>query len=134
MAAAEGNKYNEKWTLKEATKIANQALKAVDNDTYFISTIAEKCEIYRELFVYLMKKFNNDEQVFHTIKRMYNKCESIIWEKSAKGEIDKTIGIFALKSLHGLMETSKVLTDQTIKTIEQVTDKELDDEIESLNS
>jgi hypothetical protein len=65
---------------------------------------------------------------------MYNKCEAIIWDKSAKGEMDKTIGIFALKSLHGLMETSRLVTDQNIKTIEQATDKELDDEIKTLKS
>ncbi len=129
-----GNKNAEKWTLEAAIELAEKALRVVDNDCYFISSIAEKCETYRELFVFLLKKFNDDSIVFHTIKRMYNKCESIIWEKAAKNEIDKTIAIFALKSLHGLMETSKLVTDQTVKTIEQSTDEELDAEIERLRS
>ena len=113
MAAKKGNNYAEKWTLKETEKLAKKALDAVDSETFFISTIAEKCGIYRELFVYLMKKFNEENEVFHTLKRMHNKCESIIWEKAAGGEIDKTIAIFALKSLHGLMETSKQEIDHT---------------------
>jgi len=107
MSAEKGNNYAEKWTLEEAIKLSEKALNAVDKNTYFISTIAEKCGTYRDLFQYLLKKFNDNEKVFRTIKRMYNKCESIIWEKAAKNEIDKTIAIFALKSLHGLMETSK---------------------------
>ncbi len=130
--AVKGNKNAEKWTVEKAREISQKALDAVDDDCYFIASIAEKCEIYRELFFYLMDKFNDDEVVFNTIKRMYNKCESIIWDKSAKGEMDKTIGIFALKSLHGLMETSKLITDQKINNIEQATDEELDQEIENL--
>ena len=132
MAAAKGNKYAEKWTVEKARELSQKALEAVSEDCYFIASIAEKCEIYRELFFYLMDKFNDDEEVFNTIKRMYNKCESIIWDKSANGEMDKTIGIFALKSLHGLMETSKLITDQKINNIEQATDEELDQEIENL--
>ncbi len=134
MAAAKGNTNAEKWTVEKARKLSEKTLEYVSEDCYFISSIADKCDTYRELFFYLMNKFNDDEIVFNTIKRMYNKCEAIIWDKSAKGEMDKTIGIFALKSLHGLMETSRLVTDQNIKTIEQATDKELDDEIKTLKS
>ena len=111
--SVKGNKNAEKWTVKEARKLATRALDAVDGETFFISSIAEKCETYRDLFAYLMDKFNDDEAVFRTLKRMYNKCESILWEKASQGEIDKTIAIFALKSLHGLMETSKQEIDHT---------------------
>jgi|18_taG_2_1085343.scaffolds.fasta_scaffold141083_2 hypothetical protein len=111
--SVKGNKNAEKWTVKEARKLANKALDAVDDETFFISSIAEKCETYRDLFAYLMDKFNDDETVFRTLKRMYNKCESILWERASQGEIDRTIAIFALKSLHGLMETSKQEIDHT---------------------
>ena len=134
MAAPKGNTNAEKWTIEEARKLSKKAFDAVDDDCYFIASIAEECEIYRELFFYLMNKFNDDDIVFNTIKRMYNKCEAIIWKKSANGEMDKTIGIFALKSLHGLMETSKLITDQTVNNIEQITDKDLDEEIDALKS
>ena len=72
--SVKGNKNAEKWTVKEARKLANKALDAVDDETFFISSIAEKCETYRDLFAYLMDKFNDDEVVFRTLKRMYNKC------------------------------------------------------------
>ena len=111
--SVKGNKNAEKWTVKEARKLANKALDAVDDETFFISSIAEKCETYRDLFAYLMDKFNDDEVVFRTLKRVYNKCESILWERASQGEIDRTIAIFALKSLHGLMETSKQEIDHT---------------------
>ena len=126
--AQKGNNNDEKCTLKEATDLANKALEAVDDKCYFISTIAEKCETYRDLFQYLMKKFNNDEVVFRTLKRMYNKCESIIWEKAAKGEVDKTIAIFALKSLHGLMETSKQQIEHKVD-LSEISDEDLDAQI-----
>ena len=108
-----GNKIAEKWTTEEAEKLANRAYDAVSKNCYFISSIAEKCETYRDVFAYVMEKHNDNEAVFSTLKRMYNKCESIIWEKAASGDIDKTIGIFALKSLHGLFETSKHEVEQT---------------------
>jgi hypothetical protein len=111
--SVKGNKNAEKWTVEEARKLANKALDAVDDETFFISSIAEKCETYRDLFAYLMDKFNDDKVVFRTLKRMYNKCESILWERASQGEIDRTIAIFALKSLHGLMETSKQEIDHT---------------------
>ena len=135
MAAEKGNNYAEKWTVEEARKLASQAFKAVDKDCFFISSIAEKCETYRDLFQYLLKKFNDDKEVFRTLKRMYNKCESIIWEKASNCKMDKTIAIFALKSLHGLMETSKLETESNVNlNIEQATDKELDAKIKALKS
>lgn len=114
MAAAKGNKYAEKWNVEQARELATKALNTVSNETYFVSTIAEKCGIYRELFNYLMIKFNDDHEVFNTLKRMYNKCESTLWEKAAAQSIDKTIAIFALKSLHGLFETSKFETESKV--------------------
>jgi len=113
MAAEKGNKYAEKWKAEDARALAEKALDAVSEDCFFISSIAEECGEYRELFTYLLKKFNNDEKVFHTLKRVYNKAESILWDKAAKGKVDKTVAIFALKSLHGLMETSKQEIDHT---------------------
>ena len=129
MAAEKGNKYAEKWTVEKARKLAHTAYESVDDNTYFISAIAEKCETYRDLFSYLLDKFNDDDDVFRTLKRMYNKCESIIWEKAAKTQLDKTIAIFALKSLHGLFESSHQHVDHTTKdeAINQITVFQLPD-------
>ncbi len=114
--SVEGNKNAEKWTVEKAREFAENAYNAVDEECFFISSIAVKIDSYRDQFAYLMKKFKDDEVVFRTLKRMYGKAESILWEKSSKGEIDKTIAIFALKSLHGLFETSKHEVETTDKT------------------
>ena len=114
MAGTINNKNAEKWTEEKAVELAELALSKVGPNCYFISKIADECGIYRELFHYLMNKFNDNEIVFNSLKRMYNKAETIIWEKSSAGTIDKTIGIFALKSLHGLFETSKQMIDADI--------------------
>jgi len=113
MAAEIGNNHASTWTLDDARKLANEALQAIDNDCYFISSVAEKCNTYRDVFAYLLKKYNDDEHVFRTIKRMHNKCESIVMEKTAKGEINVALGIFVLKAYHGLIETSKQQIDHT---------------------
>jgi hypothetical protein len=61
----------------------------------------------------LLKKFNEDEYVFNTIKKIYNKCESIVMKKTAQGEITPSLGIFVLKAYHGLMEVSKQEIDHS---------------------
>jgi hypothetical protein len=111
MAAPKGNKYAEKVTLEDAIELAELAYSKIDNECYFLSKLADECDTYREKFDYILKKFNDNEEVFRTIKKIYNKCESIVMEKTAKGEIIPSLGIFVLKAYHGLMETSKQQID-----------------------
>lgn len=113
MAAAKGNKYAEKVTLEEAIELAELAYSKISEDCYFLSKLADECDTYRDKFTYILEKFNDNDQVFRTIKRIYNKCESIVMEKTAKGEIAQALGIFVLKAYHGLMETSKQQLDHT---------------------
>ena len=108
MAAAEGNKYAEKWTREEALSLANKAYNAVGDDCFYISEVAEACDTYRDFFTYILKKFNEDEEVFRTIKKMQNKCEAIIARKTGENKIATALGIFILKSYHGLTETSNL--------------------------
>ena len=111
MAAKEGNTNAEKVTLEDAIELAERAYSKIDDDCYFLSKLADECDTYREKFDYILKKFNDNEIVFRTIKKIYNKCESIVMEKTAKGEIIPSLGIFVLKAYHGLMETSKQQID-----------------------
>jgi|SRR5690554_1504144 len=108
-----GNDNADKITLEDARNLCLLALDTISDDCYFLSSVAEKCKTYRQKFEYVLKKFDNDEVVFNTIKRMYNKCESIVMEKTAKGEIVPALGIFVLKSYHGLMESSRQQIDHT---------------------
>lgn len=127
MAAEKGNKYAEKWTVEDARQLADTAYNAIDQDCYFLASVAEKVNVYRQLFEYLLAKYNDDDHVFGTLKRMHNKCESIVMEKTAQGKINPALGIFVLKAYHGLFETSKQHTDVTTKGEPIVSAKDFDD-------
>lgn len=114
MAAPEGNKNAETITLEDAQSLALLALDKVSENCFYLSSVAVECDTYRQKFEYILQKFNSDDIVFNTIKKLYNKCESIVMEKTGKGEITPALGIFVLKAYHGLMETSKV--EQTSET------------------
>ena len=113
MSAPKDNKYAATITLEDAIALSELAYSKISDDCYFLSKLADECGTYRQKFEYLLKKFNDNEQVFNTIKKIYNKCESIVMEKTAKGDIVPSLGIFVLKAYHGLMETSKQQTDIT---------------------
>jgi hypothetical protein len=107
MAAEKGNKQAE-WITKEvAMEILDKAESVIGDDCYFLSEVAVKCDTYREQFNYIAKKFKDDKDVFHTIKRITNKCEAIVVRKTAESKINTALGIFILKSYHSLIETSK---------------------------
>jgi hypothetical protein len=109
----EGNKAAEKITRDVALELLNKALDIISDDCYFLSDVAEQCETYRQKFDYISTKFADDEIVFDTVKRIYNKCESIVMKKTAEGDIVPSLGIFVLKAYHGLMESSKHYNDHT---------------------
>lgn len=113
MSAPKGNKYAEKVTLKDAIELAELAYSKISDDCYFLSKLADECGTYRQKFEYVLEKYNDNGEVFNTIKKIYNKCESIVMEKTANGDIVPSLGIFVLKAYHGLMETSKQQVDHT---------------------
>lgn len=106
--APEDNKNAEYLTREVALDIVNRANDLIDDNCYFLSDVAEKCGTYREQFNYIAKKFKDDHIVFNTIKRLTNKCESIVVRQTAEGKINVALGIFILKSYHSLIETSKL--------------------------
>jgi len=116
MGAPEGNKFAEKWTIEQAQELADKAYNTVSDEHYFLSDVAEQCDTYRQFFSYILVKFNDDEKVFNTIKKMQNKCESIVAKKTAESKIAVALGIFILKSYHGLTETSKLNLDANINS------------------
>ena len=118
MAGTKGNKNAEWLTKDEAINILENANKVISDDCYFLSDVADKCGTYRQQFNYISEKFNDDKIIFNTIKRLTNKCESIVVKKTAKGEINTALGIFILKSYHSLIETSKTQLEGGEKPIE----------------
>jgi len=108
MAAPENNKNAEYLTLEVAKSIIDKANEVINDDCYFLSDVADKCDTYREQFYYIAKKFKDNQVVFNSIKRLTNKCESIVVKHTADGKINVALGIFILKSYHSLIETSKL--------------------------
>lgn len=108
MAGTKDNKNAEWLTRDEALSILDKANSVISNKCYFLSSVAVECDTYREQFNYIAKKFKKDKIVFNTIKRLTNKCESIVAQKTADGDINVALGIFVLKAYHGLIETSKM--------------------------
>ena len=123
MSYNEGNKHAEWLTKDKALSIIDRALGVISDKCYLLSDVADKADTYREQFYYIAKKFKSDEDVFHSIKKITNKCESIVARKTAEGDINVALGIFILKSYHGLIETSKIQheggdDDKPIKTLD----------------
>ena len=108
MSYNEGNTHAEWLTKEEALSILDKALGVISNKCYLLSDVADKADTYRDQFRYIAKKFKDDKDVFRTVKKMTNKCESIVATKTAEGDINVALGIFILKSYHGLIETSKM--------------------------
>ena len=108
MTYNKGNKHAEWLTKEEALLIIDRALSVIDDECYFLSDVADKCDTYRDQFYYIAKKFDDDKDVFRSIKKITNKCESIVARHTASNKINVALGIFILKSYHGLIETSKM--------------------------
>jgi hypothetical protein len=92
------------FSVEQARELAEKALNECNEENYLLSTIADKCGVYRHLFEYLLDKYKDDEVVHKTLNRLYNKCESIITEKMANNVISQGLGIFLLKNVHGLID------------------------------
>ena len=107
MPGTKGNKNAEWLTREEALSILDKANSVISNNCYFLSEVAVKCDTYRTQFNYIADKFKNDRVVFDSIKKMTNKCESIVVRQTADGDINVALGIFVLKAYHSLIETSK---------------------------
>lgn len=115
MAAPQGNKNAQKWTREEVLSLMNKALKAVNEDCFYLSEVCLACGVYPEWISRMLKKFQDDEIVCQAIKKVQLKCESMITRKTGKGEIVPSLGIFILKSYHNLIETSRVEQEVNLK-------------------
>lgn len=134
--SVKGNKNAEWLTEEEALKILGKAEEVISDDCYFLSDVADKCGTYREQFNYIARKFKENRAVFNTIKRITNRCESIVAIKTASNEINTALGIFILKSYHGLIETSKLQHEggDQDKPIQTTVTKLTPEQIQALNN
>lgn len=133
MPAPKGNKYNEIWSEKKALVFMNDSLRELINDSeiMYIGTLAIRMNQYRDLYMYLVDKFEKKNKDFRTIK---NKIDSIIetrlFDAALKNKVNSTVAIFGLKNNHDWrdktehinknIEVTPDLSEENIKRIDDI--------------
>lgn len=103
------NKNAEKWTIEDSKQLFNKAIELSTQKEYdFIGEIARDLGVYRELFVYISKKFP-ELQSLH--KLILSNLEANCFSHAKRGEINTAVGIVNLKSNYNW--TDRI--DQTTK-------------------
>ena len=87
MAAAEGNKYAEKWTAQDAKELAEKAYNAISDDCMNYSALAKKIGVYREVFTHLTRKFKDDKVVSGRLAKIRDRINPAC--NKAKHEYEK---------------------------------------------
>jgi len=104
MESMKGNKNAETWTIDEATKLFNDAIdlttekKGETNEFDFIGEVAQRLGTYKEIFIYLKKKF---PELKRLNKKLISNVESNCFSNGKKGNINTAMAIVNLKSNHG---------------------------------
>jgi hypothetical protein len=94
-----GNQYKEQWTLEEATKFMEEAVKLSRGKEFdFIGEVAKKQESYHHIYSYLVEKFTDLKPLFDELK---SNCEANCFFNGKKGDIVPSMAIMNLKSNHG---------------------------------
>lgn len=114
MAAAEGNKYAEKWTKETVMeKLLLMVESAAKEDCYYIGSALAEIGLYNQWYSEMAIKFKNDEDVSETIKKIDQLFEAKLVGKALKGDINPTITIFTLKNKHNWKDKSEVDSNNT---------------------
>lgn len=111
MAAPEGNKYNERWTLEVANDFFDRILKYIKQNKKCRS-LSEACvglNEYEEVINYILRKY--PEQDFKPIKVAKDIVKNRLASQGLDGEANPTMAIFLLKNNHNM--TDKQQTDVT---------------------
>lgn len=111
MAAPEGNKYNERWTLEVANDFFDRILKYIKQNKNCRS-LSEACvelNEYEEVINYILRKY--PEQDFKPIKVAKDIVKNRLASQGLDGEANPTMAIFLLKNNHNM--TDKQQTDVT---------------------
>lgn len=111
MAAPEGNKYNERWTLEVANDFFDSILQYIKQNKKCRS-LSEACvelNEYEEVITYILRKY--PEQDFKSVKIAKDIVKNRLASQGLDGEANPTMAIFLLKNNHNM--TDKQQTDVT---------------------
>lgn len=134
MAAPYSNKNAEQWNLEDSKELFQKAIELSKDDDYdFIGEIARDLCVYRELFGYLAKKFNELEWLHKTI---LSNLEANCFSHAKKGTIKEATAIVNLKSNYKWTDRSDLTSnDKEIQaTNAPLTKEQLKAQLDELNS
>jgi hypothetical protein len=99
MAAPKGNKNAEKYTIEDARKFFDDCLVYAETtpQVYHWSKIARWKNTHKDIFDYLIKKFNNNVEFRNIKKQIATILEDNIVSALFGRKIPESAGIFALK-------------------------------------
>ena len=116
MAALEENTNAEKWSLEDAIDLFNRAIELTKGKSKidFIGEVAKELNTYRDVFLYLKKKF---PEVKNLHKQLISNIEANCFSHGKEGDINVAMAIVNLKSNHGWTDRIDTTTkDKEVKT------------------
>lgn len=111
MAAPEGNKNAEVWTIEKSKEFLEKVLKYVEENKKCrsLSEATVECGEYEEVVQYIQNKYPDID--FKSIKRAKDICKNRLANQALDGEANTTMAIFLMKNNHGM--TDRQQTDIT---------------------
>lgn len=121
------NKFAEKWKLEDAQELFTKGLYILEQDPSiaFIGELAVELNTYRELFSYLANKFNDDDMIFNTNKKIHTIIENRLFKLGLTNVNNPTLTIFGLKNNHNWKD--KTESDVTQSTTLNITTDNADE-------
>lgn len=108
----------EKYTREFVLNELNDMLVEIDRDQgiFFINQLFEKRDYSRQRYSDWAKKFDGDEEIMDTIKRLEGQLENRLVIGALTGALNPTMSIFTLKNKHDWKDRTEVENTHEIKT------------------
>lgn len=104
------NKNAELWTFEEALNLFNESvIKSKESEYDFIGEIARDLGTYRDVYDYLVKKFDELKPLHKTILQ---NLEANCFSHAKKGKIKEATAIVNLKSNYGWRDRQDITTNE----------------------
>ncbi len=121
MAAPKGNKNAEKWTEKIVLAMLQKIEKeASKDDCYWLGTALVRCKLYRGIWFEWKEKFQKNQIVSDTIKRIDSIFEDRLFVYGLTGKVNSAVCIFGQKNNYGWTDRQEIEHSVTTKIIFEV--------------
>lgn len=136
MPAPEGNKNAEKWTEETTLEMLSRIEKeAQKSDCLWLGSALVKVGLYKQIWSEWERKFQDNDVVSESIKRIEQIFEDRIVTRGLKGESNPTMTIFTLKNNYDWKD--KTEQDVNVKgkiAYSDMTEEQIDNELRRLEA